>query len=296
MLSGLSYLIAQFLLTVTTCFVAIYQLRKEFRRKTNIAKKEAKNVRILLIIIALITVLVQVIAYCDATSSQNDLKQHIKNLENKNDSLSNQIKETENFVTEKINSSKAALALQASQNALEASANIHSSAIRLSNYINGSDLPPEFAVIRASREHSFVLKNIDSLRANIDAFVVNYDDVLLCQRNAGRVDRNCYKSNQLAVSWEYILPRKQIPITLPKYSPDKPKSKFFICITLTKSEYVIEVIFQHVGSFATQVSSRTLKKINGLYKVYKINEADAVIKVDWDNEFILPYDEKFGDL
>lgn len=294
MINELVFLIVQCVLSILVSYLGIFQLRKEYRKKTQIAKEEARQSKKQFILIALFTIILQVLAFINSQKNNSNLQNRFTNLSNQNTELKNKIAKSEYSVSSKIDSSEGELALQASKNALKASADIKYSTNVLSSFVNGSNLPPRFAGVNASNKPSYVLENRDSLKEFIDAFTVNYDEVLLCKRSQGRVDRNCFKSYLLPITWMYILPGKQVPLELPNYNPENKKSKFFISVTLSQSKYIIEVVILKIGTETPFISSRTLKKGKEKYSVYHVDKSS--IKIDWDNEFILPYDEKWGDL
>lgn len=286
-------IVLQNFLTILTTAVAYFELKKEFRKHTKIAKTEARKVLLLLVVICVITVFVQWLAFFNSNASQKTLENKLTEITKENASLRQKLSKVESKIVNKIDSTEAQIALNASINALNASKEIENSTKTLSSYLNGSNLPPRFALVNLSNPPLFVLENLDSVRAYIDAFVVNYDEVLKCSRINGRVDRKCYSSQLNPIQWVYILPNKQVYVELPKYDVKKMKSKFILHITLTKTQYKIQILILNTSN-GILLNTRTLKKIKNNYSVVYI--AGPNPNIDWDKEFVLPHDELFSNL
>lgn len=286
-------IILQCFLTLVTSSIAFYELQKEFRKKTAVAKKEAKKILILLALLSLITILTHLLTYSNSKQSQTKLENDLTKIANENIRLRQKLAKVESKIVNKIDSSEAQIALNASINALKASKEIENSTRILSSYLNGSSLPPRFAVVNLSNPPLFVLENMDSVRAYIDAFIVNYDEVFNCSRSNGRVDRKCYLNQISPVPWIYILPKKQVYIDLPKFSMEKVKSKFILSITLTKYIFKIQILILKTPS-GLLVNTRTLKQIENRFT--EIEKAGPNFDINWDREFALPHSELFADI
>jgi len=291
----MTFLIIQILLTLCTGFLSIFQLRKEFRRSTAIAKIEAKiSIGLILLLVAL-TIGVQLYTFKNNKTSQTNLQMNFDSLKNDAKNLARKNDELEHAVINEVDSASVNVVLQASQNALSASGQLKKTANDLSLLIKGTDSIPTFT-IPPSTNFTTYYRNVAKMPVfNMDIKCENYDSLKNCRLDfvAGkyRINSACYAKYSSFYDFPYLYPGQIVTLAFPLINNNGKSGHLEITGRLGNKYYLQQIFWVKISDRGRAYAVRTLIMIDSkeTYKVINTYTNSKDLRVNW-NEFSLPND------
>jgi hypothetical protein len=290
---SLAILFLQLILTILTGYIALYQLRKEFRKHAEINKTEARAVQSLIIIFTTLTVLVQLIGFISNEKSQqtvnynfDTLKLNYKSLSIKNDNL-------ESAVINEVDSNTANVVYQASRNAIKANSDLSATAHNISNLIKGSDSIPEFT-IQLGNKLIVTYTNKSSLPIyNLEIKTINYDTLKNCRIDTysglPHINEDCIQKATKEDAYPYVLPGSTITLNFQSITSDNKNGRMEIFCHIGNKYYAQQIAFIKLTPRFRAYRYRTLLSTDGIKyrQIYEWGHKSIFVK--WNEAFTTPF-------
>jgi hypothetical protein len=278
----------QVLLSLITAIMAYVELKKEFRKRSTIERREAKLLLGGLIIVAIITIGLSIFTYFDNKAQQEILQVRFNGIDSKNTELEKQITKDNQTLKKDIDTNALKVISTTADKALQASKELRKTAYDIEADITGTVVPPYIVVTPDVKRLSLYLIDQNKLPAYISVIVVNYSEIEKCTfyDNNKIIDDACFESNKASYSNLTLKPFVSNIMPVPHGPLKSNISVYKLAATLYigKSEFQYEIYFTYnVLNNYEQTDVRILKRTGKSFNIYSTKLAKR--KIDWDTEF-----------
>ena len=294
-------LIIQCVLSLIPCIIGYYEAQKEFRKRFNEPKKEAKNVLIAIFVFALLSIVYQIYSYCQNQADKNKSISSFITLNKKNDNLEKQIINDNKQLNKHLDVSTIELSNQAAQKALIASQELQIAAKKLETDIKGTDKLPLISIAYlGGPSYSGVFINQSNHPLYLRYAISNYSQLCDCKMSKDKllIDADCFNKNTIRQDIT-VNSHQNFIIDLPNYPQFIPNTKFVIQLFIQNKHFMVYYFVKEVAGKPLVYTRIYLTKNNKFSLYSEPGKIDPIIhkqryEVDWDKEFYLPKNQVFG--
>jgi hypothetical protein len=283
----------QSFIALLTAILASVELRKEFRKRTEIAKKEAKIIFSLIIIFALSSI---ILVWVQASSSFDDkikLQSNFDTLKLKNDLLEKQIIADNKILSQRIKESKDTLLYIAADKALKASIQLDKKAKEIETAIFGGD--EYIYIICYQREYNkfspIILNKTNFPQYDVGFVSYDYDGFLKCgtikKGEKTFLDYECIEKFKTALSSFPVYAQRERIIPEMDFGYIGKPRKFYFYIYTRSLSYIEEYYLCGQGD-AFRLFKLEKNKEKKILKVYNPDK----ININWVTEFEISPDQE----
>lgn len=227
----------------------------------------------------------------DSKSQEKDLKDSLKQISIKNDSLKKEIVKTKQGIISRVDLTKNQLVQDAAEKALKASIQLKNTSKEIQNNITGTDLPPIYKLANRLYKIDFIVTNSSSKIPAYFGYTI-YDYLLLkkCKfRNKDIIDIDCANASIFSQGENITLRPNGGGNIEPAISKSIELGNIYKYIVYTeiRNQIYLEQVYIHASTSSINTLIRIFKFDKNNYKLY-LEPYNNNEKIDWEKEFDLP--------